>query len=126
MTMREKILMVDDDEFILECFGRMLSTRFDIETACGPEAALAAIAARGPFAVMVTDLRMPGLNGVQLLRKVKEISSGTVGILLTGNAETANPELVPEFFRILDKPCPYSTLIAVLNEALIHGRRLQG
>jgi DNA-binding NtrC family response regulator len=123
--MSEKILMVDDDQLILDCFGRLLSSRFDVETACGPEAALAAVSARGPFAVMVTDLRMPGLDGVQLLKRVKEISSGTVGIVLSGNADMTDPQLVenPAIFRILDKPCPSATLIAVLNDALKHRHR---
>jgi DNA-binding NtrC family response regulator len=126
--MSDKILMVDDDELLLECFGRLLSRRFDIETACGPEAALDAVSKRGPFAVMVTDLTMPGLNGIQLIKKVKEISSGTVGIVLSGNADANSSELAdnPSIFRILDKPCPTGTLVAVLNDALSHGRRLQG
>src|SRR5437763_5956138 len=94
MTIAEKVLLVDDDRLVLECFQRLLSNRFEIETACGPEEALAAILSRGPFAVVVSDFRMPGLNGVQLLEKVKEDFPTVVGILLSGNAESTNPDLI--------------------------------
>ena len=125
--MKEKILLVDDERFVLDCFNRMLSTRFEIETACGPEEALGAIETHGPFAVVLSDFRMPGLNGVELLQKIKAMNPSTIGILLSGNADSSNPALSqnPALYRILDKPCPYTTLVAVLNDALAHDFAMQ-
>ena len=61
-------------DLVLACFQRMLARQFDVETAMGPFAALEAIADHGPFAVIVSDMRMPGMNGVQLLEKAKNLS----------------------------------------------------
>ena len=70
------------------------------------------------------DIEMPGINGIQLIEKVKGTSPAMLGILLTGNAESANPGVLNNaaIFRVLDKPCPHTTLIAVLNDALNHYR----
>src|SRR5215813_1209101 len=105
--MREKILLVDDERLLLDCVQRMLAARFDISTACGPEEALDIVGAHGPFAVVVSDFTMPRLNGLELLEKVKAIHPSTVGILLSGNANSTSPQFVnnPVLFRILEKPC---------------------
>src|SRR4029453_17780204 len=91
--MKEKILLVDGERLVPDSFRRMLSTRFGVETACGPDEALGAIASNGPYAVVLSDFRMPGLNGVELLQKIKILNPSTVGILLSGNAEAARSML---------------------------------
>ena len=61
--MAEKILLVDDDSNILEGYRRILSREFQMETARGGEQALKLVAENGPFAVVVSDMRMPGMDG---------------------------------------------------------------
>ena len=123
--MLDKILIVDDDDLVLACFERMLSRRFNIETAIGPDEALEAISATGPYAVVLSDLRMPGMNGVQLLQKVKTIAPNIVGVVLSGNVETEDVEYASQtVFRILDKPCPTAVLTNTLTEAIDHHHRL--
>src|SRR5689334_1278964 len=106
---QEKILFVDDDANLLEGFQRQLRKQFSIETAIGGEQALAALCSRGPFAVIVADMRMPSMDGIQLLRKVRAVAPDTVRMMLTGNADQQTAiDAVNEgsIFRFLNKPCP--------------------
>ena len=63
--MAEKILLVDDDSNILEGYRRSLSREFLMETAEGGPQALALATDRGPYAVVISDMRMPGMDGIQ-------------------------------------------------------------
>lgn len=119
--MCEKVLFVDDDRHILEAYKFMLGREFEVETAVGGLDAQIVLASQGPFAVIVSDLRMPGMDGIELLQRAKEKSPNTVRIMLTGNAnqETAI-EAVNEgnIFRFLTKPCSTETLAKALRAAL--------
>ncbi len=116
-----RILFVDDDPAVLDSLRRGLCRCFDMVTALGPKEGLAALAERGPFAVVVSDLRMPGMDGVTLLKKAKELCPNIVPVMLTGHADlTAAMAAVNEghIFRFLTKPCPIPTLSLALDAAL--------
>ena len=118
--MSNRILCVDDEPNILLAFARQLR-RFEISTALGAELGLKTIEETGPFAVVVSDLRMPHMNGVQFLAKVKELSPNTIRIMLTGEADLyAAAEAVNQgsIFRLLLKPCPADVLGSALDAAL--------
>src|SRR5215475_6428441 len=85
--MAEKILLVDDDKNVLDGYRRILGREFVLETAIGGPAALRMVEEHGPFAVVVSDMRMPGMDGVQLLQKVKVLAPNTVRVMLTGNSD---------------------------------------
>ncbi len=119
--MREKILCVDDDANILAGYKRQLRKRFHLETAGGGEEALEVMAKEGPFAVVVSDMRMPGMDGIQFLTETRERSPDTVRLMLTGNADLQTAiDAVNEgsIFRFLTKPCSSETLAAALNAGL--------
>lgn len=65
--MSRRILFVDDEVNLLQATERRFRKEFTIQTAAGPEAALSAMKESGPFAVVVSDLRMPLMNGVDFL-----------------------------------------------------------
>jgi CheY-like chemotaxis protein len=65
--MLEKILMVDDESSVLAGYQRLFHNEFQIDTAAGGAAALSALEATGPYAVVVSDMRMPEMDGAQLL-----------------------------------------------------------
>jgi response regulator RpfG family c-di-GMP phosphodiesterase len=116
--MKPRILYVDDDPGILEAYKVRLSDRFELTTAPGGSQALETIRAEGPFEVILADMRMPGMDGVQLLREVREIDPDSVRIILTGNADlTSAIQAVNEgnIFRFLTKPCPSETLTRALQ-----------
>ena len=123
----EKILFVDDEPNILEAFERQFRKRFAVETAVGPEDGLAAMETRGPYAVIVSDLRMPGMDGIQFLSRAKELAPDTMRIMLTGHADTAaaiNAVNQGSIFRFLNKPCVPEVLAKTI-EAALEQRHLQ-
>ena len=113
----DRILLVDDEPNVLAGYKRSLRGRFSITTAeSGPEA-LDRIAEEEPFAVVVSDMRMPEMTGVELLRRVRVVSADSVRMMLTGNAdqETAIQAVNQgHIFRFLNKPCPPETFTVAL------------
>lgn len=112
--MTEKVLFVDDEDHILQSIKRQLRKRFEIETALGGDEALDVLKRNGPFSVIVSDMRMPGIDGVELLTQVRDLYPDTVRMMLTGNAdqETAIEAVNKgQIFRFLNKPCPTATLV---------------
>ena len=125
--MRERILLVDDDSNVLDGYRRSLSREFLLETAIGSDQALPLIEKNGPYAVIVSDMRMPGMNGIQLLNAVKTASPETIRIILTGNAdlETAIDAINEgSIFRFLIKPCDREVMAKTLTAALMQYRLL--
>ncbi len=119
--MSEKVLFVDDETFVLESFRRNLRKFVKMETANSGEKGLELIATQGPFAVVVSDLRMPGMNGVQFLSRVKELSPETTRILLTGQADLEDAIAVineGQIFRFLTKPCGPESLKAAITDGI--------
>lgn len=115
--MTYKILCVDDDPNILQGYKRALRKDFEIYTAEGGIEALAMIEREGPFAVVVSDMRMPVMDGVVFLSRVREKAPDTVRMMLTGNADQKTAiDAVNEgsIFRFLTKPCPPEDLARAL------------
>ena len=71
--MAETILLVDDDSNILEGYRRSLGREFRLETALGGVQALELATEHGPYAVVVSDMRMPVMDGIQLLSEIKAL-----------------------------------------------------
>jgi response regulator RpfG family c-di-GMP phosphodiesterase len=120
--MPDKILLVDDDLNLLEGFQRSLRREFELETARSGAQALKFLAEAGPYAVLVSDLRMPEMDGIQLLSAVKRQSPDTIRIMLTGNADMDTAiEAINEgsIFRFLNKPCSKEVMAKTLTAALV-------
>ena len=123
--MAEKILLVDDDSNILDGYRRSLSKEFLMETALGGTEALALANDNGPYAVVISDMRMPGMDGIQLLSHIKAVSPDTIRVMLTGNAdmETAiNAINEGSIFRFLNKPCSKEMMARTITAALVQYR----
>src|SRR6476646_10656243 len=104
--MGETVLFVDDEPAILDGYKRMLYRDFDIKTALGGEEGLAMIRQSEPVPLVISDMRMPGMDGVQFLRHVCEESPDTVRMVLTGYTDLkAAVDAVNEghIFRFLAK-----------------------
>jgi len=119
--MLKRILFVDDDPRVLQAFERQFYKQFDIRTAIGPELGLQVLSSDGPFAAVVSDLRMPGMNGIEFLTRVRQAAPDTVRVMLTGDADlSAAMSAVNEgkIFQFLTKPCPSDMLTRTLESAL--------
>lgn len=118
---RPRILCVDDEPRVLDALVRTLRRYFDVVTAAGPGPALELLDRGERFAVLVSDLHMPGMNGVALLAAAREREPDTVRVLLTGFADLdAAVDAVNDghVFRFLRKPCPPDVLTRTLHAAV--------
>jgi response regulator RpfG family c-di-GMP phosphodiesterase len=119
--MTDKVLLVDDDELILHGFHRTLRNTFDLEVAMGGAQAIQALEHHGPYAVLVADMRMPGMSGLELLREAQRLAPDTTRIMLTGNLDqkTATDAVNEgQVFRFLTKPCPPQAMAAAIQAGL--------
>ncbi len=119
--MNKKILFVDDDSNILQGYKRILHKNFDIHIALGGEEAIEVITKEGGFAVIISDMRMPGMDGVEFLALAKELSPQSVRVMLTGDAgqgtamDAVNEGMI---FRFLTKPCSVEEIARTLDAAI--------
>ena len=116
-----RILLVDDEVFILKTLLRVLRNLFEIETASDPQQALKKLDNDEPYQVIVSDLRMPTMDGFELLSIVREKHPDVVRIILTGNMEDEDllqSKLKHELFSMIHKPWERDELIATLKKAV--------
>jgi len=119
--MSEKVLFVDDELNVLNAYKRALRRQFDLHLASSGQEALEMLAEEGEYAVIVSDMRMPGMDGVELLSRFRRESPATVRIMLTGNSdqETAVAAVNEgDVFRFLNKPCSPQELAEAINGGL--------
>jgi len=123
--MTKRILCVDDDPNVLRAFERQFRKQFDLYTAQGPEMGLQRLKNDGPFAVLVSDLRMPVMDGIEFPVRARKNWPDTVRIVLTGQADLKTAiAAVNEgnVFQFLSKPCPSQMLARALEAGLDHHR----
>ena len=127
MAMNEHVLCVDDEPAVLTGLVRNLGKRFVLHTEGSGKAGLDRIASDGPYAVVVSDMRMPGMDGIAFLSEVSRIAPDTTRMMLTGNAdqETARAAINEgQIFRFLTKPCDPEQLAQSLTAAIDYHRRI--
>lgn len=120
--MNNRVLFVDDESNVLDGIRRNLRKSFDIVTAAGPDEGLQAIRnSETPFAVVVSDMRMPGMDGIEFLERTRELAPDSVRIMLTGNADQDTAVRAVnrgEVFKFLNKPCDNTVLEQVVTLGL--------
>ncbi len=125
MTAKEKVLIIDDEENLLNGLKRHLRGDFQVLTASDGRTALDLIERDGPIAVAISDMRMPAMDGVATLEAIEKRSPQTVRMMLTGNADqqTATDAINRgHIFRFFNKPCPPQELLIGIEEALKYYR----
>jgi HD-like signal output (HDOD) protein len=117
---RLRVLFVDDEVAVLEGLENLLRKQrreWDMAFASSGEAALAELDRQG-FDVVVSDMRMPGMDGATLLQRVQERCPGTVRIVLSGYAERGSVlRSLRVAHQFVSKPCDADALIAVIARA---------
>lgn len=116
--MLSRILFVDDDENILAGYKRNLRSNYIVKTISDPIEALNILTKEEPFDVIISDFKMPGMDGITFLSKAKNIRPDTVRIILTGFADINNAiNAVNEgnVFRFLTKPIAHDSLLKAIG-----------
>lgn len=119
--MTEKVLFVDDEPNILDAIRRQIGRHFTMDVAGSGADGIQLIERMGPYAVVVSDMRMPGMSGSQFLARVRELCPDTVRIILSGQSDiAATIEAVNEgqLYRFLTKPCSTDILSSAVESGL--------
>jgi DNA-binding NtrC family response regulator len=117
----ERVLFVDDEQNVLDGIQRSLRKHMAIQTATSGAEGLRLLRETGPFALVVSDMRMPNMNGAQFLTKVREQEPDTVRMILSGQADLeATIAAVNDghIYRFLSKPCPPEKLLSAVEDGL--------
>ncbi len=118
---RARVLCVDDEPRVLEGIALSLRRRYEVLTAGSGMAALDVLTKERDIAVVLTDMRMPVLDGTAFLHRARHIAPDAVRLLLTGQADLGSAiSAVNEgqVFRFLTKPCPPAVLLPVIEAAV--------
>lgn len=117
-----KILVVDDEKKILIVARKVLkSAGYDVEVCLDPGEAAEIVANRGPIAVILTDNRMPGMRGTELLEQVKRVSPSTVRVLITAFYDQQLIEDIVnkgEAYRFIKKPIDFNKTLKLIRECV--------
>jgi serine phosphatase RsbU (regulator of sigma subunit) len=127
--MKEKILLVDDEENVLNALKRALRDKYTVFTCSSAHEGLEIIRKDGPFAVVVSDYRMPGMDGATFLSAVREINEDTIRMMLSGKADlndTIQSVNEGRIFRFLAKPCPVDVFETSLEGCVAQYRLING
>jgi response regulator RpfG family c-di-GMP phosphodiesterase len=122
---KPRVLCVDDEPNVLEGLGLHLRRKYELLTAPNGQVALELLEREKSIAVIMSDMRMPGMNGAEFLARARQASPDSVRMLLTGQSELqATIAAVNEgqIFRFLTKPCPPPQLLAAFEAAVEQNR----
>lgn len=117
---KPRLLLVDDERHVLDALALHFRRKYEVITKTSGKAALEALES-GEFVAVVSDLRMPHMNGLELLAEVKRRAPGTTRLLLTGFADLTSAITAINdagIHRLLTKPCPAAQVARALDEAL--------
>lgn len=120
---KTRVLFVDDEPLVLEGLQRSVRHEFAAEFAAGPEQGLEKLRRNGPYPVVVSDMRMPGMDGAEFLATVHKLFPDTVRVMLTGlSGIEAAMRAVNEgrVFRFLSKPVEPQAILETLRDCVSH------
>lgn len=120
-SVKARVLCVDDEPNVLEGLATNIGRRYDVQTATSGAQALEQLAGDPKKAVIISDMRMPMMDGAAFLAKAKELAPEAVRILLTGQTDLDSAISAVnngQIFRFLTKPCAPPTLLAAIAAAV--------
>jgi CheY-like chemotaxis protein len=124
-TERPRVLFVDDEPAVLEALAANLRRGYDVVTAPSGAAGLEYLRAESDFAVVVSDMRMPKMDGTTFLALARDAAPDATRILLTGQTDLDAAIKVinhGQIYRFLTKPCSRDTLRAAIDSAVVQHR----
>ena len=124
---REQILIVDDEELLLELYVAELGGTFDIVTATSGSAALSMLSGSSSMAVVIADMHMPEMSGIDVLRRSQQAAPHVARIMMTSDIDQSiavDAVNSGAGFRFLNKPCSLDRLASAIRAGIEeHHRR---
>jgi DNA-binding response OmpR family regulator len=117
---RPQLLLIDDEDAFRETLDKLLTHRgFEVSTASDGAQGMRTVL-RGGIEIVILDVKMPGLDGIETLREIKRIQPDLEVILLTGHLlkSTEQEGLKLGAFAYLTKPCTVADLVVTVGAAL--------
>ncbi|TWU66100.1 response regulator [Crateriforma conspicua] len=127
--MNDRVLFVDDEQKMLDAVARRFEGTFEIHTASSGAMALQMMEHQDPFGVVICDMRMPQMDGLQLIKEARKKFPDSIYMMLTGNQDlttACNAVNVGQVFRLLHKPCHSSVLHRAIEDGLMQYDLLNG
>mgnify|MGYP001596157730 CR=1 FL=1 len=128
-----KVLIVDDDQIFRKHLSKALLRRgYDVESVESGEDAVSLVAhtlrSERPIDAAIVDMNMPGMNGLQVVRELKDVNPSIVSIILTGygSISTAVDSIKLGAYHYQTKPCNISILEKILTDAYQERKRIHG
>jgi CheY-like chemotaxis protein len=116
-----RVLLVDDEPSVLSAIQRHLRGKFELCLANSAKQALELMSGAPPFAVVISDMQMPAMNGAGFLARVRLAAPHTTRVMLTGNSDQATAILAVNegaVFRFLNKPCDPEALERTIRDGV--------
>jgi diguanylate cyclase (GGDEF)-like protein len=126
---RHKILCVDDEAQVLEGLSLQLGRHYEVHTALSGAEALEILQREDRFAVLISDMRMPRMDGATFLARARAVAPNAARILLTGQTDLRSAIAAvneAQVLKFLSKPCPPPELHAAVETAIEHHRQASG
>jgi len=126
---RHRILCVDDETQVLEGLSLLLSRRYEVRTALSGAEALEILKRDDRFAVLISDMRMPRMDGASFLSQARSLAPTAARILLTGQSDLHSAIAAvnqAQVLKFLSKPCPPPELHAAVEAGIEHHRQASG
>lgn len=118
---RVAVLCVDDEPHVIGGLALSLRLGYDVTPAHSGAEGVEILKRKGPFAVVLSDMRMPGMDGASFLALARDLAPDAVRMLLTGQADLADAIAAVnegQIFRFLTKPCPPDQLRSAFDAAV--------
>ena len=124
MTANERILVVDDEEQMRDLLAKVLERKGYQVSVCGDGAEALAFLEREPADLVITDVRMPGLNGMEALRAIKELNPEIVVLIMTafGSIDQAVQAVKEGAYDYINKPFKIDEILLTIEKALAERR----
>lgn len=117
------VLVVDDDQMVLEALCDELSEQYRVASAPNAEVALSLLAGQG-FDAIISDVRMPGMNGVELMRRIERMAGDPVRVLLTGHADQDAYDAAHQANGVYKLSKPWGDDLGVVLQRALESREL--